>query len=224
MQPNAAETPPLEVETTPQPKASVIWLHGLGADGRDFADIVPALQSSAPLNARFVFPHAPFRPVSLNQGFVMRAWYDIALREGTFVQNREDIRASVGILDGLIRRETARGVEPENIVLAGFSQGGVVALHAGLSYSRPLAGILALSVPLPSVAVLLEEATPAGRDNPIFMAHGTDDPMVPFATARQAYIDMAAYGLKIEWHEYPMGHYVIPQEIENIARWLAAIL
>jgi len=224
MDSDAAETPPLEIETAPQPDASVIWLHGLGADGSDFESLVSALPLPAALKLRFVFPHAPFRPVSLNQGYVMRAWYDIALRDGVFIQNLDDIRASIGILEGLIQREQARGVESKRIVLAGFSQGGVIALHTGLEFIQPLAGILALSVPLPSVNDLLQDVHPANAGIPIFMAHGTEDPMVPFAAAQRSYGELIGHGLKITWREYPMGHHVTSEEISDIAQWLTGVL
>lgn len=224
MDSESAEAPPLEIETAPQPDASIIWLHGLGADGSDFESLVPALPLPASLKLRFVFPHAPFRPVSLNQGYVMRAWYDIALRDGVFIQNLDDIRASIAILEGLIQREQARGVESKRIVLAGFSQGGVIALHTGLGFAQPLAGILALSVPLPSVNGLIQSVHPANGGIPIFMAHGTEDPMVPFAVAQRSYEELIGQGLKITWRQYPMGHHVSTEEISDIAQWLVGVL
>jgi len=224
MTPEAAETPPVEIENASQPDACVIWLHGLGADGHDFEGIVPALQLPAALAVRFVFPHAPYRPVTLNGGCVMRAWYDIALTDGGFTQNEADIRASVGLLEARIRREIERGIQPGRIVLAGFSQGGAIALHTGLRHPERLAGILALSVPVPFVDRLLDEAHPANAHVPVFLGHGTEDPMVPFTAAQSAYQRMAHRGRKIDWHTYPMGHTVIPDEIIDIGRWLTDIL
>ena len=214
----------IEVETGPEPCASVIWLHGLGADGRDFEVIIPELRLPTQPVLRFVFPHAPYRPVTVNGGYVMRAWYDIAMSERGFEQNLEHIRESGRILQGLIENEIHRGIACERIVLAGFSQGGAIALHTGLRYSKPLAGIMSLSAPVPFVESLMAEIDPANVATPIFMAHGTDDRMIPFDLAQQTRSRMDTRGLQLEWHAYAMGHAVAPDEIQDIARWLARVL
>ena len=217
------DEPPVEVETGPKPSTSVIWLHGLGADGHDFEALVPELRLPATPALRFVFPHAPFRPVTVNNGYVMRAWYDIAVTDRGFEQNAEHIRESQEILRGLIDGEIRRGIACERIVLAGFSQGGAIALHTGLRYPKPLAGIMSLSAPVPLVESLISEIHPANAALPIFMAHGTDDRMIPFDLAQQAHRALEARGLSIEWHTYVTGHAVVPDEIRDIARWLAQV-
>ncbi len=216
--------PPVEVETGPRPSASVIWLHGLGADGHDFEALIPELRLPAKPAVRFVFPQAPYRPVTINDGYVMRAWYDIAMTESGFDQNAGHIRESQAILQGLIEDETRRGISGERIVLAGFSQGGAIALHTGLRYPKPLAGILSLSAPVPFAVELMAEVNPANVKIPIFMAHGTDDRMIPFATAQMSRLAMQARGLSLEWKTYVMGHSVVPDEIRDISRWLGRVL
>ena len=215
---------PIEIETGSGPTASIIWLHGLGADGHDFAGLVPELRLPASLAVRFVFPHAPFRPVTINGGSVMRAWYDIAMGAQGFEQDASHIRESEKILQGLIENETRRGISCERIVLAGFSQGGAIALHAGLHYPQSLAGILSLSAPLPFAEALMAEIHPANAAIPIFLAHGTDDRMIPFAMAQQMRKLMEASGLLPEWHAYATGHSVVPVEIADISRWLIRIV
>ena len=215
---------PVEIETGPAPTASVIWLHGLGADGHDFEPIVPELDLPEALALRFVFPHAPYRPVTINGGHVMRAWYDMALAERGVVQNAEDIRAAEEIIRQLIQNENARGIAPGRIVLAGFSQGGAVALHTGLRYPQRLAGILALSTLPPDVDELARTARRADTGIPVFMAHGRNDPLIPFALAREAARRLAENGMSMEWHEYAMAHGVVPEEIADISRWLTRIL
>ena len=216
--------PPVEVETGPQPTASIIWLHGLGADGHDFEAVIPELRLPVEPALRFVFPHAPYRPVTINGGYVMRAWYDIAMGEDGFEQNADHIHESAKILQGLIVNETRRGIAADRIVLAGFSQGGAIALHAGLRYPAPLAGIMALSAPVPFAGELMTEVHPANATVPVFMAHGTDDQMIPFDSARRAHDLMQARGLHPEWHVYDMGHTLVPEEIRDIARWLGRIV
>lgn len=215
--------PPVEVETGPAPAASIIWLHGLGADGHDFEAVIPELQLPVEPALRFVFPHAPYRPVTINGGYVMRAWYDIAMGGNGFEQNADHIRESAKILQGLIEIEIRRGIAADHIVLAGFSQGGAIALHAGLRYPAPLAGIMALSAPVPFAEELMAEVHPANAALPIFMAHGTDDQMIPFDSARRAHELMVARGLHPEWHAYDMGHTLVPEEIRDIARWLGHV-
>ena len=214
--------PPVEIETGKNPAATIIWLHGLGADGHDFEPIVPELKLAVPV--RFVFPQAPYRPVTINDGYVMRAWYDMGMSDRRFVQNADHIRESVEILNGYAAREVERGMRPERIVLAGFSQGGVIALHAGLCYPARLAGIMALSAPVPDAAELMQEMCPANTDVPIFLAHGTLDRLIPFELAREAQAALAARGLNLEWHSYPMDHTVSREEIGDVRAWLARVL
>ena len=214
----------IEVETAPNPTASVIWMHGLGADGQDFEPIVPELGLPARPAVRFVFPHAPLRPVTINQGHVMRAWYDIRAQAGVRREDEAGVRQSARQVDALIARERQRGIAPGRLVLAGFSQGGAMALHVGLRYPERLAGVLALSCYLSLAANLATEASPANRDVPIFWAHGIHDPMVPLAMAEQGRALVAALGYAIEWHQYPMPHAVCAEEIADIAGWLGRVL
>lgn len=216
--------PPLEIEIGPRPTASVIWLHGLGADGHDFEPIVPELGLPPNLSVRFVFPHAPHRPVTINSGYVMRAWYDITEIAIDAEQDDAGIRASEGRLHALVAREQHRGIAPGRVVLAGFSQGGAMALHTGLRYPRPLAGILALSTYLPLHDLIDTELDRGNLNVPIFMAHGTADDIVPFALGEASYHLLKALGARIEWHSYPMRHALMPQEIADIGRWLQAVL
>ena len=219
-------TPPLEaieIETAPSPDAAVLWLHGLGADGRDFEPVVPQLQLPRALRVRFVFPHAPVRPVTLNMGMRMRAWYDIA-QLGGGLEDDAGIRASQAQIEALIARERTRGVAAARIVLAGFSQGGAIALHTGLRHAERLAGILALSTYLPLAGSVAAEAGSVNRDAPLFMAHGRFDDMIPIQRARQSRAALEALGCKVEWHEYPMPHAVCAEEIADIAAWLRTVL
>jgi phospholipase/carboxylesterase len=212
----------VEVETGPAPRAAVIWMHGLGADGYDFAGIEQELVPPRPV--RFVYPHAPLRPVTINQGAVMRAWYDVAALGGERREDAAGIRASQALVERLMARERARGVAPRRLVLAGFSQGGAMALHIGLRYPERLAGIVALSAFLPLAETVAAEASPANRDVPIFMAHGTYDAVVPAARARAGRDHLRALGYRVDWREYPIPHSVCPDEIRDLARWLAAVL
>ncbi len=214
----------VEVETGRTPQASVIWLHGLGADGHDFEPIVPELTLPATLAVRFVFPHAPPRPVTINRGMVMRAWYDVRDDGGERREDEAGVRASQAQIEALVAREQARGMQAGRIVLAGFSQGGAMALHTGLRHGERLAGILALSCFLPLAATLAAEASPANRDAPIFLAHGTHDAVIPLARARRARAALEGLGYGVEWHEYSMPHAVCAEEIADIARWLREVL
>ena len=216
--------PAIELQTNDRPTAAVIWLHGLGADGRDFAGIVPELGLPADLSVRFVFPHAPMRPVTINGGMVMRAWYDIGLTASGFSQNAEHLAESVEITIGLIEREQARGVKASRIVVAGFSQGGAVALHTVLRFGRRLGAAIVLSAPVPFLDVLLREASPANADVPIFLAHGVADPMVPFALGEAIFEQLRGLGRPIEWHPYHVAHGVNLEEIRDIARFLVGVL
>ncbi len=215
---------PVVAETGPNPSACIIWLHGLGADGHDFESLVPELHLPSKPGVRFVFPHAPMRPVTINGGYIMRAWYDIAMTPHGIEQNADHVRESQIILRGLIEEQARRGIPEERIVLAGFSQGGAIALHTGLRYPRPLAGILSLSAPVPFAENLMAEIHPANTAVPVFLAHGTEDQMVPFVSAEKTERLMTARGLAPEWRVYAMGHSVVPDEIRDISRWLGRVL
>jgi len=213
----------IEIETAPDPQASVIWLHGLGADGNDFAPIVGQLDLVGAPPLRFVFPHAPRRPVTINHGYVMRAWYDITFDDLTGASRGGDaagIGESQAQIETLIARENARGSAARNIVLAGFSQGGALALHTGLRHREPLAGILALSTYLPRAAGLSAEAATQNRNIPIFLAHGTFDTVIPLLLAVASRDTLKALGYRIDWREYPMAHAVCAQEIREVGAWL----
>jgi len=212
----------VEVVTGAEPRHAVIWLHGLGADGHDFEPLVPAL--SLPRPVRFVFPHAPFRPVTVNGGMAMRAWYDIVSLDRLAIEDEAGIRASERAIVDLIDAERTRGIAPERIVLAGFSQGGAIALQTGLRFAEKLAGIMALSSYLPLRAQLDAERSAANQATSIFMAHGTVDPVLPFALAEQSHARLAELGYDVEWHSYAMAHSVAPDEVHDIARWLSACI
>ncbi len=215
------QTPtPIEIVTAAPPQASVIWLHGLGADGHDFTPLVPALELPPGMALRFVFPHAPQRPVTINGGMVMRAWYDIYDAGFTRREDESGIRDAAQRVDALIRRETERGIPPQRIVLAGFSQGGAIALHCGLRHPQPLAGIMALSGYLPLAERLAEEQHSANRQTPILMIHGSRDTIVPPALAHASRRILEQLGHPLEWHEFPMGHEVSVEEIAVISAWL----
>jgi phospholipase/carboxylesterase len=214
----------IQVETAPNPTASVVWMHGLGADGHDFEPIVPELRLPARLPVRFVFPHAPLRPVTINQGHVMRAWYDIRALAGVRREDEAGVRQSARQIEALLERERQRGVAPRRLVLAGFSQGGAMALHVGLRYPERLAGIMALSCYLPLADTLAAEAAPANRDVPIFWAHGVHDPTIPVAMAELGRQQVAAFGYSIEWHQYAIPHSVSAEEIADVAGWLGRVL
>ena len=213
----------IEIETGPRPDAAVIWLHGLGADGHDFEPIVPELKLPARLSLRFVFPHAPIRPVTLNQGMNMRAWYDI-LQLGGGREDDAGIRESQKSVEDLIAREGTRGIAPRRIVLAGFSQGGAIVLQTALRHPERLAGVLALSTYLPLAATLAAERNPANQDVPIFMAHGTQDPMIPVNRAIASRDALAKLGYPVQWRDYPMPHSVCLEEISDISAWLTQVL
>ncbi|MCX7144455.1 MAG: alpha/beta hydrolase fold domain-containing protein [Proteobacteria bacterium] len=211
----------LEIETAPHPQASIIWMHGLGADGNDFAPL--AGEIDLPFGVRYIFPHAPPMPVSINGGYVMRAWYDIsdaAIRR----EDEAGVRASQRSVEALIAREKARGIAANRIVLAGCSEGGAIALHAGLRHAERLAGIMALSTYVPLADKLAAEASPANRDAPIFMAHGTHDPVISVARAKESHDLLLQLDYKIEWHEYRMEHSVCPQELADLGEWLRRVL
>lgn len=216
---------PIEIESAPSPSASVIWLHGLGADGSDFVPVVRELDLPEGVGVRFVFPHAPMRPVTVNGGYVMRAWYDIAPAPVGYRQERAHIDESASYLDGLVEREVGRGIESACIVLAGFSQGGTVALQTGLACRRRLAGLLILSAPVLHVAELVAGAGPANAATPIFLAHGTADTVVPFPVGEHTCAALKVGGWPVSWHSYAgLPHSVHAEEIRDIARWLRLVL
>jgi phospholipase/carboxylesterase len=204
--------------------SAVIWLHGLGADGYDFAGIAPQLKLAEPLSVRFIFPHAPIRPVTLNSGTRMRAWYDVVeIRTGAF-EDEEGIRASEKILCDLIEQQEKQEIPSARIVLAGFSQGGVIALHCGLRYSKPLAGILALSTYLPLAHKLPAEFSESNRTTPIFIGHGINDDVIPIAWGRNSRQILIQRHYSVAWHEYSMAHSVCPEEVRDIGQFLRQIL
>jgi phospholipase/carboxylesterase len=212
--------PAVELESAANPTHSILCLHGLGADGNDFAPIVPELVAKNWPALRFVFPHAPMRPVTVNNGMSMRAWYDIA---GFDLQSRQDeagVRASVREVEDLIAREHERGVPGERVVLAGFSQGGAVALAAGLCHAQKLAGIIALSTYLPIAAVLSRERHAANAATPIFWGHGSADPVVAMQRGVDSRDLLQSLGYTVAWHTYPMAHAVCAQEIADLRSWL----
>ena len=214
--------PAVEIDPDGPPRASVIWLHGLGADGHDFEPIVPMLGLPPAAGVRFVFPHAPSIPVSINGGFAMPAWYDIRDADLRHRHDEAGIRASAERIEALLDAEHARGIPSERIVLAGFSQGGAMALHTGLRHARPLCGILALSTYLVCDDTLDAELSPANAQTPVFQAHGTRDAMVSIERGIAARERLEALGHAVEWHAHPMGHEVCPEEIAAIGAWLRA--
>lgn len=216
--------PPLETATGDAPTASVIWLHGLGADGYDFLPVVDELDLGGLGDLRFVFPHAPLMPVTLNNGYVMPAWYDVVAISPDAPEDEAGIRASARTLEALIAREGARGIPARRIVLAGFSQGGVIALHTALRHEQRLAGALILSSYLALAERLPVEASGANRDLPIFMAHGGMDNIVPETLARKGERALRELGYAVEWHDYAMAHSVCPEEIGDIGNWLRRVL
>ena len=216
----------VEVTTGDSVEGAVIWLHGLGADGHDFEPIVPELRIPSELPLRFVFPHAPVRPVTLNGGMSMRAWYDIFSLDRDGPIDDAGIRASSATLDALVEREHERGVAYDKIVVAGFSQGGAIALQSGLRFGEKLAGLMALSTYLPMQSTLQAEVVDAADSQPtdlrIFMAHGAYDPVLPFHLGTGSHEALKSIGFAVEWHEYPMQHGVCPEEIADIRTWLLA--
>lgn len=215
---------PLEIETAAHPNASVIWLHGLGADGYDFEGVVPMLGLPPAAALRFVFPHAPVQPVTINGGMHMRAWYDIVGIGPEYPQDDAGIRVSEQRLGNWIEAEADRGVDASRVVLAGFSQGGAVALHTGLRYPQPLAGIIALSTYLPLAERLADEAHPANRSVPILMVHGEQDPVVPMVFAEASRRRLEQNGYAVQWQTYPMPHTICSDELALIGAWLRARL
>ncbi len=210
----------VEINPAGTPRSCIIWLHGLGADGHDFEPLIPQLDVVESLGVRVVLPHAPRRPVTINRGVVMPAWYDIPAADFRQGQDDAGIRESAQQLQALIGREIEAGIPAQQILLAGFSQGGAIALHTGLRYEQPLAGILALSTYLPLAESLAVEASPANRAVPVFMAHGTQDPVVPLSLATLSRDALQQQGYDVAWHSYPMPHAVCPEELRDIRDWL----
>ncbi len=206
--------------TGPDPRHVVIWLHGLGADGHDFVPIVPHLNSAAVRPVRFVFPHAPVRPVTVNGGMVMRAWYDILGLDIDRDQDQAGIHASLAQVNALIDAEIAKGIAPNDIILAGFSQGGAIALRCGLTREQPLAGIMVLSAYLLEADTLRQWAHPDSAQVPIFMGHGSQDPIVPVGLGEVSARRLRQAGHRVDWQTWPMPHSVCPEEIAAIDRWL----
>lgn len=216
--------PAVELETRAKPSHSVIWLHGLGADGHDFAPILPELVARDWPALRFVFPHAPVRPVSINGGMPMRAWYDI---KGADIASRQDeagVRESIGQLDALIAREADRGVPASRVILAGFSQGGAIVLAGGVRHPKRLAGVVALSTYLPIHETTATECSPANAGLPVFMAHGSLDPVVPQTLGTRSRDLLRGLGYAVDWHSYPMAHTVGAQEIADLRQWMGTRL
>ena len=214
----------VEIETGRAPTASVIWLHGLGADGHDFEPIVPELVAPGERALRFVFPHAPVRPVTLNGGYPMRAWYDIVAIDRRTAEDEPGIRASQAMIAALIARENGRGIASERIVLAGFSQGGAMAIFAGTRYPQRLAGLIGLSCYLVLAGQFAAERVAANQATPVFLAHGSEDPVVAPVLGEQARRTLLASGYDVEWHSYRMPHSLCPQEVADIAAWLRRVL
>ena len=217
----------VEVASGANPQGSVIWLHGLGADGHDFEAIVPELGVADQLSLRFVFPHAPMRPVTINGGMTMRAWYDILTLERGGPQDEAGIRESGRLLELLIEREHERDIPHDKIVLAGFSQGGAIALHTALRYPHRLAGLMALSTWLPLQdsfdTEVVGNTRAQSQELPVFMAHGSFDPMLPMALGQQSCETLEKAGYAVEWHDYPMAHAVCAEEIADIRNWLLSV-
>jgi phospholipase/carboxylesterase len=214
----------IEVQTGQQPTGSVIWMHGLGADGHDFEPIVPEIVRPNERALRFVFPNAPVRPVTINNGYAMRAWYDIVGIDRHSQQDEKGIRESDAIVRALIARENERGIPTERIVIAGFSQGGAMSLMTGPRYPEKLAGIMALSCYMLLASKLEAERSSANLATPIFMAHGVQDPVVPYPLGEESRHLLEKLGYAVEWHRYPMPHSVCPEEVADIATWLHRVL
>jgi phospholipase/carboxylesterase len=214
----------IEVETAPQPDAAIIWLHGLGADGHDFEPIVPELVSSGSRAWRFVFPNAPVRPVTWNNGMRMRAWYDIVSIGGGAAEDVTGFRQAESQVRELIAREVSRSIPTTRIVLAGFSQGGAVSLYVAPRLDYKLAGVMALSTYLPCESSFLAERAPANDSTPILVVHGQADPVVPMALGIKSRDFLKTHGYPVEWHHYPMPHSVCPAEIADIRRFLLRVL
>jgi phospholipase/carboxylesterase len=214
----------VEMTSGANPTGAVIWLHGLGADGHDFEPIVPDLVRRDERALRFVFPHAPVRPVTINGGYPMRAWYDIVALDRAAAEDAVGMRASADAVTALVRREGERGIAPERIVVAGFSQGGALALYSGTRFAERLAGVVGLSCYLPLASRLGAERSAANAATSVFLAHGTQDPVVSFRFGENTRATLEAAGYPVEWHSYPIPHSVSPQEIADLGAWLRRVI
>jgi len=214
----------IEIETAPNPTIAVVWLHGLGADGNDFVPLVRELDLTGLPGIRFVFPHANTMPVTINGGYVMRSWYDIVATDLTRREDEAGLRASQLQVEALIAREKARGIPASRIILAGFSQGCAMTLQTGLRHPEKLAGMLCLSGYLPLSSVAGAERSEASLGTPIFMAHGVQDPVVPFARAEESRKVVEALGYQVEWHAYPMQHTLCLEEVQDISAWIRKVV
>ena len=214
----------IEIETAPNPTIAVVWLHGLGADGNDFVPLVRELDLTGLPGIRFVFPHANTMPVTINGGYVMRSWYDIVATDLTRREDEGGLRASQLQVEALIAREKARGIPASRIILAGFSQGCAMTLQTGLRHPEKLAGMLCLSGYLPLASVTGAERSEASLATPIFMAHGVQDPVVPFARAEESRKVVEALGYQVEWHAYPMQHTLCLEEVQDISTWIRKVV
>ncbi|HJO63246.1 MAG TPA: hypothetical protein QF571_10560 [Desulfobacterales bacterium] len=214
----------VEINPAVQPSATVIWLHGLGADGHDFEPIVPELHLPETLPIRFIFPHAPKRPITINAGMILHAWYDAVDLEGERKIDLNGFMQSVAQVNALIRDEMLSGLSSERLILAGFSQGGAIALYTGLTFEMKLGGIMALSCYLPVADQLAKKRNGINRDIPIMMGHGTMDPMIPMTKAVQTRQDLTSLGYRVSWYEYAMVHTVCPEEINDVRDWLLRVL
>jgi len=218
--PAMSELDSIVIETNTQPDAAIIWLHGLGADGNDFVPIIDQLQLPSHYAIRFIFPHAPVRPITINQGYHMPGWYDISSMSIIDQEDIAGIRESSAILKQLCEEQEAAGIESDRIILAGFSQGGAIALHCGCRYPRPLAGIIALSTYLALPETLADEISDCAADIPVFMAHGRQDDVVAYEYGIQSMEQLDANNIEVQWHEYDMAHAVCLEEIQHIRQWL----
>ena len=214
----------IEIETAPNPEIAIVWLHGLGADGNDFVPLVRELDLAGLPGIRFVFPHANTMPVTINGGYVMRSWYDIVATDLTRREDEGGLRASQLEVEALIASEKARGIPASRIIVAGFSQGCAMTLQTGLRHPEKLAGMLCLSGYLPLSNMAGAEHTPASLDTPIFMAHGVQDPVVPFARAEESRKVLEALGYQVQWHAYQMQHTLCLEELQDIAKWIRKVV
>ena len=210
----------IQIETQDNPDSVIIWLHGLGANGNDFAPIVPELNIPASLAIRFIFPHAPVRPITINQGYQMPGWYDIISNDIVSGEDKQGIEETAQIIFNMCQEQEDLGIQSSRIILAGFSQGGAIALHCGTRYLKPLAGIMALSTYLPLPGSLQQEASSANQTTDIFMAHGLQDDVVKTPFGEQSYQTLKKAGYPIHWHTYGMPHSVCPEEISDIGVWI----
>lgn len=212
----------IEINPKKPAQKSIIWLHGLGADGSDFVPIIPELKLPEILGIRFIFPHAPIRPITINNGYEMRAWYDISSLAFDGQIDESGILYATHLIEQLITKEIDRGIATKDILLAGFSQGAVIALTTGLRFTQSLAGIIALSGYLPLADKLIAQASPVNRHIPIFLAHGSEDAVVPYALGKNAYVTLKQYHYPVSWHSYPMPHSVCAAEMTDLSQWIQA--